>query len=504
MQDGRKSQPPRVSRWRRNDFLSVCRHIERRHDAQETGGELALKDRWHPIQVKQKDKVGHPDIDSLEAMRTVRKVISVTRKCHHFLPAILSTMGILMAFFTLSENVSMNLKLKIKSPLVKFLSVVAVCGLAAPAYSLTIIPTFDSSITGATNTAAITNAINAALQVLQSNLIDNVTVKILFVSDESVGLGQSSTLGEDVAYSAFLAALKNHAASIRDTNAMSKLPNSPADPVIGGTQIHLTTAQARMLGLDTSYTGIDSTVSCKMSLMNFTRPPADPNKYDLQQVLEHEVDEVLGISSGLPATDKVWPADLFRYTTNLARTYTADGDDAYFSTDGTNLLARYNMDSGGDYGDWWSVDGNWSPIIGVTSSYPQVQDAFSGPGNALDLGVAELAALDVVGWTLATVPATPPALTIVRSAVDQFTLSWTNIANGYVLQERTNLISGAWAFSTTGSTNPAVLLTVDSQKFYRLYKPVSGSQLPAHNVVVAPAAHSTYEITTRIIQPRRP
>jgi hypothetical protein len=31
-------------------------------------GELAQKERWYPIQVKQKDKVGRPEIDSFEAM----------------------------------------------------------------------------------------------------------------------------------------------------------------------------------------------------------------------------------------------------------------------------------------------------------------------------------------------------------------------------------------------------------------------------------------------------
>ena len=30
--------------------------------------ELQLEDRWYPIQVKQKDKAGRPDIDSFEAM----------------------------------------------------------------------------------------------------------------------------------------------------------------------------------------------------------------------------------------------------------------------------------------------------------------------------------------------------------------------------------------------------------------------------------------------------
>jgi hypothetical protein len=385
-----------------------------------------------------------------------------------------------------------------------FLSAVAVFGLATSAYSLTIIPTFDSSITGATNSAAITNAIYAAIRVMQSNIADNVTVNVTFVSDESVGLGQSSTFGGDYNYSDFLSALKSHATSARDTNALSQLPNSPTDPVIGGTQIHLTTAQARLLGLDT-YSGSDSTVSCKMSLMNFTRPPTNPAKYDLQQVLEHELDEVLGISSALPVTSEIYPADLFRYTTNLVRTFTTSGDNAYFSTDGTNLIARYNMDAGGDYGDWWSINypTNWSPVTGNTVNYPQVQDAFSGPGNTLDLGVGELAILDVVGWTLATASATPPALTIVSSGANQFTLAWTNTASGYVLQERTNLVSGNWSFSTTGSTNPAVLATTTSQKFYRLYKPGSGSQLPAQNAAVVSAPHGPLTLTIRSLQPHR-
>src|ERR1039458_2092841 len=31
-------------------------------------GELGLKEHWYPIQVKQKDKAGRPDIDAFEAM----------------------------------------------------------------------------------------------------------------------------------------------------------------------------------------------------------------------------------------------------------------------------------------------------------------------------------------------------------------------------------------------------------------------------------------------------
>ncbi len=68
-----------------------------------------------------------------------------------------------------------------------------------------------------------------------------------------------------------------------------------------------------------------------------------------------------------------------------------------------------------------------------------MQDAYGTPGSYQDIGVSERTILDVVGWTLAAVSSTKPALKIVRSGANQFTLSWTNTATGYMLQERTNL-----------------------------------------------------------------
>jgi hypothetical protein len=38
------------------------------HRRKPQAGELALEERWYPIQVKQKDKAGRPDIDAFEAM----------------------------------------------------------------------------------------------------------------------------------------------------------------------------------------------------------------------------------------------------------------------------------------------------------------------------------------------------------------------------------------------------------------------------------------------------
>src|SRR5262249_8730479 len=70
------------------------------------------------------------------------------------------------------------------------------------------------------------------------------------------------------------------------------------------------------------------------------------------------------------------------------------------SINGTTKLAQFdNQNDGGDFGDWQS---NPRPS-GVG---PQVQDAFPTPlplGNAT-LGPNEIEALNVIGYTLASVP----------------------------------------------------------------------------------------------------
>lgn len=80
--------------------------------------------------------------------------------------------------------------------------------------------------------------------------------------------------------------------------------------------------------------GPDGYVMLNLGIMNFVRPDQDTNKYDLQSVVLHEIDEVLGISgsgsalyltngySGQPLpTDGVGPLDLYRYATNGVRSF---------------------------------------------------------------------------------------------------------------------------------------------------------------------------------------
>jgi hypothetical protein len=401
------------------------------------------------------------------------------------------------------------LKSGMKKQLMKLLAVMAAVSMAAPAYGLTIVPTFDSSITNNLNGPAMVTAINAAIRVLQTNIADNFTVYIHFTNDPTVDLGQSVTWGSSYLYSDYLSALKNSAADANDTNAISKLPNSPTDPLIGGTNIHLTLALARHLGLDfvEGPDGFDSTISLNTTIMNITRPPGNPDNYDMQGVVAHEMDEVLGSSSGLPNTNIIWAMDLFRYTTNLARTFTTNGDNAYFSVDGTNLWARFNADPGGDYGDWWSQsDIFWAPP--AIAPHPQVQDAFGNPGTIEDSGPNELAMLDAVGWTLtAPVPVAAPKLWIIPSGMGQITLLWPDSFSGYVLQERTNLMSGSWAASASGSTNPAVITVTGKQKFYRLYNsnpPVVSEVVEANTTPVLSKRTAPLQLVTRILLPSQP
>ncbi len=394
---------------------------------------------------------------------------------------------------------------------VKLLLAAAIIGNAASARGLTILPTFDISILTNADAAAITNDILFSIGTFQSNLTDNVTVKILFVADETVGLGQSATWGAPYSYGDYLTALRSRATSVNDMVALSRIPNTPTDPLIGNSQIEMKLPLARMMGLDSDYgpDGFDSTISCKMSLMNFSRPPGDPDKYDFIATVEHEMNEVLGFPSNLKRgypSGPIGPIDLFRYTTNLVRTWTTNGDDAYFSIDGTNLLARFNQNPDGDYHDWWSYSGSWAPP-GQTP-LPQVQDAFGSTGNYQDEGPNELAGLDVIGYTLATLPpSAPPLLRFVRNGPGQFTLSWSNIYSGYILQERTNLTTAVWTASASGPTNPAVLAIGGGQKFYRLYKSVGpfvarSAAMPTDSKAAAISSNPNLRLEVHVVQPR--
>jgi hypothetical protein len=276
--------------------------------------------------------------------------------------------------------------------------------------------TFGSTITSDANAATIESTINSALDAYTSGLtttnVANVTIALQF-NEMGSGLGQSSTFVNTVTYTQYRAALVTSSTSADDATALAHLAAGPANPVNGSTSVDLTTALLRALGLPGGVLGggqFDSTIGLNTSIMNLSRSGAqDPSKYDLLAVVQHEVDEALGLMSALDGlsngaaapTGAIGPMDLFRYssTAGVRSFNTGASTSAFFSLDGTNDLVQFNQLQGGDFHDWFSCPGSGSPA--------RVQDACGSPGSQPNLGV-ELRALDAVGYTLVS-PAPEPA-----------------------------------------------------------------------------------------------
>lgn len=368
------------------------------------------------------------------------------------------------------------------APAVVSLNVTALAGLI-------IIPTWDSSILSDPNVASITNTIITTILTYETRFSEPVTVQILF-KEMSSGLGMSSTYIDNMSYSTYYNALVANAKTTNDTVVLAHLPGGSSNPVNGGANITAPLPLWRALGFSGELSGTyDSTISLNMSLINITRPPGNPAHYDLQAVASHEIDEVLGTSSGLGQAN-ISPPDLFRFSGPTSRNFTTSGDSAYFSIDnGTTLLAQYNQNSGGDYGDWWSISAH-SPV--------RVQDAFGTPDSAPDLGV-ELIVLDSVGWTLVSAipPIVPQPVVHELHSGTTMVLTWNSTVGAiYQVQYTTNLehtnwvsLGGPITASTTTATNTDASLT-DRQRFYRV------QILSSPAVVFAPATTSTTQKTS--------
>ncbi len=279
-----------------------------------------------------------------------------------------------------------------KKSLLKLMLVIAACGIGASVSALTIIPTFDSSITSDTaNAADIESGINAAISQMESYIANPVTDEITF--QEGGGLGGSSTYFESFSYSTYLSDLQTkQTPSAADITALSSLPPGPNNPVNGTANVNVSVSLLRALGEIGS--GYSSTITLNTSIMNLSRTGSqNPNWYDLESVALHEITETLGaggagsgIGNGTAGT-----LDLFRYSASGVRSYTTSSTaTAYFSINGgANNLRPFNQSGGGsDYGDW------------AGTGTPHVQDAYGTPGSQPNLDGVELTALDVVGYDL--------------------------------------------------------------------------------------------------------
>jgi uncharacterized protein YjlB len=257
--------------------------------------------------------------------------------------------------------------------------------------------TFDVSITSDPNAAAIEAAINSAIANIESQFSDPITVAITF--QKGSGLGSSSSYYATGAYTTFLAALKADAKTGDDVTAVGLLPSVATNPVNGSTSMNVKLANLRAVGIQVNPpVGQSDGVISLNTTVTTPGSPGSTGTVNLLPVVEHEIDEVLGLGSSLPAVPSgtIFPEDLYRYSGVNTRTFTStdsrtSGVFAFFSIDGHTALAEFdNQNDGGDFGDWQS-----NPLRSGVAA--KVQDAFATPGANPALGV-ELTALDVVGY----------------------------------------------------------------------------------------------------------
>ncbi len=280
---------------------------------------------------------------------------------------------------------------------------------------------YDSSVTDLATTdptleAEFKGAVQAAVQYFESVITNPVTVKISFGWGEFAGtpvtgLSTNKATTFNTSYSNLYAALvAADTQSDVQKAAVATLPSS--DPTGGAGVFKVSSAEARILGLNTFFTGTDGSIGLNSSdSYTWTGGSVASGTYDAVGALEHEISEVLGRIQHAGASNIYLPLDFFRYTAadgqaddplgasagNLNLPYAA-GYNAnaftYFSYDGKTVTLPFDtpahVAAGADPGDWADTVNN---------------DAFgySSTGAALAVSPTDLQAMNVLGYNLAAI-----------------------------------------------------------------------------------------------------
>ena len=289
----------------------------------------------------------------------------------------------------------------------------AMTGATVPTTGLTIHATFDSSITGNANAAAIEAMINRAIAIYESLFRDPITIQIRFRYATTAPDGtpmppgrvaQSNFVVYAIPWGTYINALRADARTSNDN-----LANTSIGSYFFSANIHPSSSDGRAVRLDTptamfanGTVGVGGPYDGIVTLnsgapQQFTRP-IDANHFDAQRLTEHEMDEVIGFGSRLNFSGNFRPQDLFSWSSAGVRNITSSGA-RYFSINGgvTNIVG-FNQRQDGDLGDWLSA--------ACPQAHPYVQNAFACRGQSSDIAARspEGINLDVIGYDLATTP----------------------------------------------------------------------------------------------------
>lgn len=282
---------------------------------------------------------------------------------------------------------------------------------------LVIIPTFDSSITGNPNSAAIQLVINQAIAIYQSLFRDPITVRILFRYSNrnpdgslipSGPIACASADDSGTSWDAYISALRADAKTGNDATANASLPPSALS-----SQILFTTANGRALGFNTpgtmdatgnsgpgTFDGIVTLNSNKP--FSFSRPPS-ASSFDALHLTQAGIAVVLGPLSSLDVEgNDLLPQDLFSWAAPGNRNLTSNGS-RYFSISGGNTnIVDFNQNSSiGSFSLWRSTS--------CPQANPYVYNAAPCPGQFSNVTATspEGINLDVIGYDLGSPNPTP-------------------------------------------------------------------------------------------------
>ena len=298
-----------------------------------------------------------------------------------------------------------------------FVAAAPLLGLAPSAFAqLVITPTFDSSITGNANAAAIEGAINTAIATVEGLYSNSVTLPVTFTyKPDSVRLGSNVETFYGGPYNLYITALQaNLAANPQNTVLATALANlGSGNDANGQKDLAVAGNQLTMLGF--AGTPGNAIINLSSSFTFAFSGPVPSNQFDAVGVLEHELNEVLGggaagsqplqfIANGCVGSDgdfycnKFGPLDLYRYRAPGTPSFsTSIAEKSYLSVDGgVTSIVPFNQDSSGDLGDF-------------AGAGQLIQNAFSDPGQieAYTTSSPEFAMMESLGWNPFPVASVP-------------------------------------------------------------------------------------------------
>ena len=279
-----------------------------------------------------------------------------------------------------------------------------------PTTGLNIQATFDSSITGNPNAAAIEAMINRAISIYESLFRDPITIRIRFRYATTAPNGtplppgrisQSNYVYYVIPWNTAVDALRADATTSNDNLAIASLPDSALSANVlpssaNGRAVGGNTPPAMFangtVGTGGPYDGIVTLNSA--APYQFNRPTTSGN-FDAQRSTEHEIDEVMGLGSRLGNNlNDLRPQDVFSWSSPSVRNLTSSSTRYFSINSGSTNLVNFNQNPNGDFGDWLSA--------ACPQVHPYVQNAFGCTGQSSDVTATspEGVNLDVIGYDL--------------------------------------------------------------------------------------------------------